>query len=73
MHPALRDTLKQMFGAAEPPHALRLVASPNVKDAETEGNRRGVGMTRLGNKSVARRSVKSRASSTRPSHHTAWA
>jgi hypothetical protein len=59
MHPALRDTLKEMFGTAEPPHALRLVASPDVENPETKGNPRGVGRTGLGNKSVERRSVKS--------------
>jgi hypothetical protein len=59
MHPALPDTLKQMFGTAEPTHALRLVASRNVEDPETEGNPRGVGRTGFGNKGVARRSVES--------------
>jgi hypothetical protein len=59
MHPALRDTLKQMLGTAQPPHALRLVASPNVEDPETEGNPRSVGRSGLANKSVARRSVES--------------
>jgi hypothetical protein len=59
MHPALRDTLKQMFGTAEPPHALRLVASPGVEDPETEGNPRGVGRTGLSNQGLACRSVES--------------
>ena len=45
MRPALPDTLKQMFGTAEPTHALRLVASRNVEYPETEGNPRGVGRT----------------------------
>jgi len=59
MHPALPDTLKQMFGTAEPTHALRLVASPKVEDPETKGNPRGVGRTGYGNKGVARRSIES--------------
>src|SRR6185312_10652630 len=57
MHPALRDTLKQMFGTAEPTYALRLVASRNVEDPETEGNPGSVGRTGFGSKSVARRSA----------------
>jgi hypothetical protein len=59
MHPALRDTLKQMPGTAQPTHALRRVASRNVGDPETEGNPGGVGRTGFGHQGVACRSVES--------------
>ena len=59
MHPALPDTLEQMFGTAEPTNALRLVASRNVEDPETEGNPRGVGRTGIGHEGVACRYVES--------------
>jgi hypothetical protein len=59
MHPALPGTFKQMPGTAEPTHALRLVASRNVEDPETEGNPGSVGPTGFGHEGVARRSVQS--------------
>jgi hypothetical protein len=59
MHPALPDTLKEMPGTAQPTHALRLVASRNVEDPETEGNPGGVGRTGFGHESVASRCVES--------------
>ena len=59
MHPALPDTLKQMPRTAQPTNALRLVASRNVEDPETEGNPGGVGRTGFGHEGVTCRCVKS--------------
>ena len=73
MHPALPDTLEQTLCTAEPTHALRFVASPNVEDPETEGNVGGIGRTGFGYQRVARGSVESEGILDPPSHHDALA
>ena len=69
----LPNTLKEMPGTAQPTHALRRVTSRNVEDPETEGNPGGVGWTGFGRRASYAAAWSLRASSTRPSHHTASA
>ena len=61
MHTALRDTLKQAPGAAQPAHALRLVASRHVEDPERKATPAASTGRESDNEGVARGDVEPQA------------